>query len=286
MKAPALPLLIALWIFVLSPAAGATLAFENFAFPSGDLPMGVPPESGDGIVGQGPNGNTRESAAPTNGALGFATGYVRADGNGIPQVGSNTLGFPGVDSGGDQLEMPPDVRCGRYFDTSPDGPFAGFLNREGRIGADGRTLWMAFLFQAHDTSGTQGVALFQQYIRGDGAPIPVVNIGIGDGKFAWRRAADGSGTEWQPLLRTAADPGVRLFVLKFEFAAEQDTLRIFVDPDPSRPPADATANGVVTAPDLSFEALGFSTFGDPYSVSNIRIADDYAGALQTAPPAP
>lgn len=276
------PVLLAFLLITSTATRAATLAFENFQFPPGNLPTGIPEDPADEGAVIGPNGNTREAAAPSNGALGFATGYLRSDGTGVPQVGSNTLGVAGVETTGDQLEMPGDARVGRFFDVSADGPFGEYLTPGGQIGADGKTLWLAFVFSLGDGRGTQGFGLFRQYIRGDGAPAPVINIGVHEGTFAWRRTSDGPGSEWQPIAGAPAEAGVYLIVVKMEFAAGEDTFRIFINPTPAAEPANDQAAAVIAAPDLAFDAMAFASFGDPYTVSNLRVAGDFAGAIQTS----
>ncbi|MDX2082302.1 MAG: PEP-CTERM sorting domain-containing protein [Terrimicrobiaceae bacterium] len=253
-----------------STTQAALLAYEGFDFPTGNLPMGS---------GNGPGG-----AAPNNGAPGFSTGYTLADGGGNPVVASSTMAYPGVAASPNQLNVPGSVRFGRFLDTSVSGPFDGYLDGSGNIGADGTTLWLAYLFQAGGTGGTQGFGLFVDQIRGDGFPRPIVNIGVDNGSFAWRRSADGAGNTWSSLTNGAVNTDVNLFVLRIDFASGDDTMRIFLNPDVSAgTPDNASANALITGYEMSFDAIGFSTFGQNYSVSSLRIGSDFGSSVVPEP---
>lgn len=263
-------LVAAAFALAATPLHASVLAYEGFDFPLGSLPMGS---------GNGPGG-----AAPNNGAPGFSTGYTLADGGGTPTVAASTWTYAGLAASPNQLNVPGGVRFGRFLDTSVDGAFQGFLDGSGNIGADGTTLWVAYLFQAGGTGGTQGFGLFVDQIRGDGFPRPVLNIGVDGGSFAWRRSADGAGNTWASLDSAPVNTDVNLFVIRMDFAAGDDTMRIFLNPDISLgTPDNSTARATITGFDMSFDAIGFASFGQNYSVSSLRIGSDFQGSVVPEP---
>ena len=123
--------LVALLLFLFLPPASlraALLTYEDFNYtPASDL----------STVGSG--------------GFGWAGSWQDVNGNGVVRVDAGNLTPTGASAGlalsGQRGFCPSTDRAGRWLDTSSTGPFGarGYVDALGRIGADGKTIYVSFL---------------------------------------------------------------------------------------------------------------------------------------------
>ena len=177
------------------------------------------------------------------------------------------------------------------FDTSGAGPFAPYLE-SGRIGANGTTLYISFLYQvAAPTGGYNGFELFRGTSADSGRILSVdqytghgsANYYLTVGEGANAGSFGGSPTTDANLGFT--NTSVNLFVLRIDFGVGgTDTVSIYANPLLGTEPGSPT--GQVTASDLSFDRISNSTFsgGAMQMLDEVRVGTTYASVTPTPEP--
>ncbi len=186
-------------------------------------------------------------------------------------------------------------RLSSTFDLSGGGPFAAYLE-SGRIGANGTTIYLSFIYQKTTTS-TAGYAGGLELFRGgysDPGRILSLNTwtghSIADYHLTVGEGANGGSWGGGAASSTNADLGfvtaaATFFVIRIDFGAGTDTARIYANPLLASEPGSAT--GQVTASDLSFDRIANSNFGGAPSgyLDEIRVGTTYS-SVATAVPEP
>ena len=124
--------LLAGWLLLPAGLHAAQMAYEGFDYPTGSLTT----QNG----GSGWNGAWQ---TVNNGTADIVAGNLAA-GESAP------LEFD-LRSFGNSSNLPTNRRVGRKLDTSLSGPFAVLRDANGRIGADGTTVYVSFLQQSNGT---------------------------------------------------------------------------------------------------------------------------------------
>lgn len=188
-------------------------------------------------------------------------------------------------------------RLSSTFDLSGGGPFAAYLE-SGRIGANGTTIYLSFIYQKTTTS-TAGFASGLELFRGGyNDPGRVLSLNtwsghsVADYHLTVGEGANGGSWAGGAASSTNADLGfvtaaATFFVIRIDFGAGTDTARIYANPLLSSEPGSAT--GQVSASDLSFDRIASSTFSGAPSgyLDEIRVGTTYLSvAAATAVPEP
>ncbi|HEX7654457.1 MAG TPA: RICIN domain-containing protein, partial [Verrucomicrobiae bacterium] len=239
-----------LWKFC--PFQPGLLASDSFDYPPGEL-------SGQG-GGEGWNGNWSDMLNPSTRVV---TGSLRGAGN--------TPANYDAESAGQAAWIPTDKRSQRYLDCSPSGNFGtyGYLNASGRIGADGRTLYLSFLQQPAKT------CLFYEFeLNRDGERI----AGIGNDTHTDMVNLRAPATTYTPI--GPGDTNVNFYVVRIDFKPGKDDIRIYRNPTSLTEPDQATLY-LPAGSDLSFNRLSLAAFANSNSVKfdQIRIAGDWPTAV-------
>ncbi|MEK7951109.1 hypothetical protein [Luteolibacter soli] len=153
----------------------------------------------------------------------------------------------------------------------------GLVDANGRIGKDGTSLYLSFLQQPNGTS------LFYEFEfhRGDlGDPGRIAGIGNDrPGDNVNLRAPNNTHT-----LIGAGDTNVNFYVVRIDFKAGNDDVRIY------RNPTSVTEPGVPTltklgAADMSFDGISFGAFVNGRTVMHdeIRVGTSWADAIGEDP---
>ncbi|HEX4266018.1 MAG TPA: RICIN domain-containing protein [Verrucomicrobiae bacterium] len=240
----------------LYPYQPALLAFDNFDYPAG------------GLGGQ-------------NGGDGWNGGWFDAPYNGTGVSEDSLLGGTNVPVGydarssGNSAYLPNDKRVGRYLDCSASGMFGayGFLDRDGRIGADGKTLYVSFLEQPAKTS------LFYEFelnngterIAGLGNDTHTDNVNLRAPAHSFTTIGSGN-------------TNVNFYVMRIDFHSGNDDVRVYRNPTSDTEPEEP-ALILPDGADMSFNRVSLAAFanGNTARFDQIRIASSWQYAIAAAP---
>jgi len=238
------------------PYAPALLASEDFDYPAGELNGQGGGEGWNGAWSDVLNPGTRVAAGGLSGGTNVPTGFD-------------------AQSAGNSAFIPNDTRAGRYLDCSVGGNFGayGYLDSNGRIGADGTTVYLSFLEQPGKTSlfyefelnrGTERIGGIGNDTRTD-----QVNLRAPGSRFA----AIGPG-----------DTNVNFYVMRIDFKAGNDDVRVYRNPTGTIEPevADLTLHDRA---DLAFNRISLAAFANSNTVKfdQIRLASSWPEAIAAAP---
>jgi autotransporter-associated beta strand protein len=206
------------------------------------------------------------------GGIGWGAPWAAVDGpGGIVQSGGLTAGTNapnGYDaqSLGNSSYIPNARRDGRMLDTSPGGRFgaAGYVDGNGNIGADGKTLYLSFLQQPDGTS------LFYEFeFHKDNLGDPGRRMGIGNdtgNAVVNLRTPNNS-----PTLIGPGSTGVNFYVVRIDFkAGDADEIRVYQNPVSATEPGTATVIKL-NGGDLSFDGLSVAAFVNGRTVKHDEI---------------
>jgi hypothetical protein len=244
-----------MWRFY--PYQPGLLAFENFDYPAGAL-------SGQN-GGEGWNGDWSDvlSSAGTKVAAGNLLGGVHVP----PEYDAR--------SSGNSAFIPNDKRAGRYLDCSASGNFGvyGYLDANGRIGADGKTLYISFLEQPAKTSFFYEFELNRgmERIAGIGNDTHTDDVSL--------RAPANNFTKIAP-----GNTNVNFYVLRIDFKPGNDDVRVYRNPASDTEPDQPTLT-LSDIADMSFNRLSLAAFANDNTAKfdQIRIASSWQYAVAAAP---
>ena len=166
-------------------------------------------------------------------------------------------------------------RFARYLDCSANGNFGvyGYIDPNGNIGADGKTLYLSFLEPAASSSPRFAFEL----IRGSEL-VAGIGRGIGVGDDYWYTRAGAS----RPIHPTDASAG--FYMIRIDFLPGNDTVRVYRNPASATEPGEPilTLSGLA---DLSFNGLAFSGIDDGVALKRlpIRLANSWQYAIGAGP---
>ncbi len=238
-------------------AAPGLLAYEGFDYGEG---QGVLAGKAGGI-GWG------ATWANVNGGGGSVISGSLAAGNNAPN------GHDG-ESLGNSSHIPNAQRDGRLLDTSPGGRFgaAGYIDANGNIGADGKTLYISFLQQP---DGTTKFYEFE-FHRGDlGDPGRIGGVGNDTNNPTVSLRTAGVQTLIGP-----GSTGVNFYVVRIDFKTGNDDVRVYQNPVSATEPAMATLS-VADASDMSFNGISIAAFDNGRTVRHdeIRLGQSWSDVV-------
>jgi len=176
-----------------------------------------------------------------SGGFGWNGGWLTVD-NGsadiiAPSLAAGVRAPSGYDaiSIGNSCNLPNNRRVGRFVDTSTNGPFGarGYRDGNGRIGADGTTLYLSFMQQPN---GTDVYYEFEFHRDNLGDPGRIAGIGNDQGGNNVNLRAPG-GTH---TFIGAGSTNVNFYVVRIDFKPGNDDVYVYQNPvsatDPARRP--------------------------------------------------
>ncbi len=182
-------------------------------------------------------------------------------------------------------------RLAATFDLSGGGPFASYLE-SGRIGANGTTIYLSFLYR-NTTASTAGFSAFEVFRGGNTDNERVLSLNTWSGQaVANYHLTASNGATFGGGAASAANANLgfvnsttNFFVIRFDFGSGgTDTATIYANPLLTAEPGSPT--GQVTFGDLSFDRIVSGTFsgGPPIYLDEIRVGTTYLSV--TAIPEP
>ncbi|MCW1887640.1 glycoside hydrolase family 32 protein [Luteolibacter flavescens] len=225
------------------------------------------------------------SVTGRDGGHGWAGPWVTVDSGSADLLAGSLAGATRTPAGYDALStggrchLPNGRRVGRFLDTSPGGPFGarGLVDGNGRIGKDGSTLYLSFLQQPDGTSYFYEFE-FHRGGLGDNGRI----AGIGNdrtGNNVHLRAPNNTHT-----LMGAGDTNVNFYVVRIDFKAGNDDVRIYRNPTSATEPGEPTLTRLDAA-DMSFDGISFGAFVNGRTVAHdeIRLGTSWAEVIAEKP---
>jgi hypothetical protein len=195
-------------------------------------------------------------------------------------VSGNLVGGENVPAGyaarsrGNHADLPVWQRDGRSLNLAANGPFGlnGYLDANGRIGADGKTLYISFLQQPN------GTMLFYEFEfhRGDlGDPGRIGGLGNDQAGDNVNLRTGG--------MQTPIGPGstnVNFYVVRIDFKAGNDDVHVYMNPTSDTEP-ESTTLSMLGASDMSFSGFSFGAFVNERTVRHdeIRVGTTWASVL-------
>ena len=168
------------------------------------------------------------------------------------------------------------IRTSCKFDTSPDGPFADYLDSNQMIGKDGTTIYLSY-YQALTEIAEDRVAIVEfAHGAGDIHEFTQFNTGTDTtpppaGPFGLRVKRN---IDYIVAAPVELNSDENLIVIKIQFGEEnRDRIYYYYNPTPEdeRKPA-----GAIAVDDLSFDRYGLSCFKDAVmTVRHLRVADNF-----------
>jgi len=219
------------------------------------------------------------------GGLGWDGAWTNATGVGGEVISGNLDAGARAPSGydsrsaGNSARVAATSRCGRRLDCSPGGGFGllGYLDANGRIGADGKTLYISFLQQP--TAAAEGYEFeFHRGVLGEAGRI----AGLGNACNSTTvnlRAPDSTQT---PL--AWGDTNVNLYVLRIDFKAGNDDVYVYRNPSGYAETDNEPVLTMLTVADMSFDGIAFAASnGVSVAYDELRLGANW-GAVLGGPP--
>lgn len=234
------------------PNFGGLLAYEGFGYPPGSSDI-----------------------AGANGGFGWAGSWVSVDGGSSQTISSSLIAGTNAPAGYDARSASGSLfqvnasRKGRYLDCSPTGTFAlhGYIDGNGNVGADGKTLYLSFLQQPGSTSPFYEFELKRGDL-GDGGRIGGIgnDVGSGDTEANLRIESPAGGNSTFYDLGPG-DTNVDFYVVRIDYYPGNDTVRVYRNPDSLAEPATSTLT-MSNVADLSFNGISFGAYLNNVTVSH------------------
>lgn len=239
-------------------------AYDGFAYP-------------DSVVVDG---------SSQNGGFGWNGPWQHTDGNGVQITLGNLLGGANVPAGFDSrsisncIEVPSNAqtRSGRFFDCSATSELAkqGFIDNNGNIGANGKTVYLGFLEQPDRTSGFYEL----EFHRGNlSDPGRIGGIGNDTGSSDVNLRAP-NGVNNRSL--GAGTTGVNFYVVRIDYKAGNDDVFVYRNPTSNTESATPTLTASNVS-DMSLNGVSVAAYNGPdLKVDEIRLGATFADALGLA----
>jgi signal transduction histidine kinase len=212
-----------------------------------------------------------------NGGVGWGAAWLDKIGSGAAvnpgslDAGSNAPAGFQARTVGNSAWLPEANRVGRYLDCSAGGPFGayGYLDANGRVGADGTTLYLSFLQKP------ERVRMFYELELNRGLNRVA---GIGNDTSSNVVCLRAPGDAFTPI--GAGDTNVNLYVMRIDFKEGNDDVRLYRNPVSRDEPAAPTLMLPEVA-DLSFDRICLAAFANSNAVTHdeIRLARSWRAAL-------
>jgi hypothetical protein len=221
-----------------------------------------------------------------SGGFGWNGPWQQTDGNGVIISSSGLIGGASVPAGydsrsvGNSIEVPSNAqtRSGRFFDTSTNSDlFAqGFVDANGNIGADNKTIYLSFMQEPDRTSGFYELELHKGNLSDPGR---IGGIGNDAGANTVNLRAPNSVNNRSLGAGTAA---VNFYVVRIDYKPGNDDVFVYRNPTSSTEPAIPTlvATGVA---DMSFNGVSVAAYNGPdVKTDEIRLGATWADAIGLA----
>lgn len=245
---------LAALLAVPSGLQAAQMAYEGFNYTPGTSNLsGFGGGTGWNGVWQTVNGGTADVVAGSLVAPTAPSGYdLRSFGNSVNLANAR--------------------RVGRLLDTTATGPFGsrGYRDGNGRIGADGKTVYVSFMQQPNGTTSYYEFE-FHRGSLGDAGRI----AGIGNdqgGDNVNLRAPNNAHSLVGP-----GNAGVNFYVVRIDFKPGNDDVYVYQNPTSLTEPSSATLVKTAVA-DMSFDGVSFGAFVGSRTVAHdeVRIGESWA----------
>lgn len=216
-----------------------------------------------------------------SGGFGWAAPWQTVNGSGEAIASGSLIGDTNVPTGYDALSignsayLPTWQRDGRYLDISSGGSFDanGYLNANGNIGAEGKTLYVSFLQQPNVNTSFYEFE-FHRLDLGDGGRVGGVGNDTGDAYVYLRTPA---------VNQKSIGPGntnVNFYVVRIDFKGGNDSVRVYQNPILATEPSTPTLLQD-NAGDMSFNGISFGAFLGTTTVRHdeVRIGTSWAAVV-------
>ena len=233
--------------------SGGLLAYEGFDYG----------QSGSDIGGSG-------------GGFGWAGSWQNL-GGGSSQSFSNSLlaganapaGYDAQSSGGNLLVVN-NSRKGRFLDCSSSGSLAqhGYLNPNGDLGADGKTLYLSFLQRPDGTSQFYEFELHRNDL-GDAGRMGGIGNDAGNTDVHLRVQAPPGGASTHRSLGPG-NTNVNFYVMRIDFKAGDDDVFVYRNPSSLTEPITPTLV-VSNVADMSFDGVSFAAYLNSRTVAHDEV---------------
>ncbi|MEO5916252.1 MAG: autotransporter-associated beta strand repeat-containing protein [Luteolibacter sp.] len=215
------------------------------------------------------------------GGLGWGAAWAAVDNGGSNVLAGNLAAGTNAPNGYDAMSLsnssftPNAQRSGRLVDTTPGGRFgtAGYVDGNGNIGADGKTLYLSFMQQPDGTSKFYEFE-FHRGNLGDSGRIggvgndtnnPVVNL----------RAPNNATSLIGP-----GSTGVNFYVVRIDFKSGPDDVYVYQNPISAFEPGTPTLIKTAVA-DMSFNGISLAAFDNGRTVKHdeIRLGQSWSDVV-------
>ncbi|MGC3958528.1 MAG: hypothetical protein QM813_11480 [Verrucomicrobiota bacterium] len=248
---------------------GGLLAYEGFGYGA---------MTGD-VGGSGGGFGWANAWVNLSGSASQILSYNLAAGNNSP-AGYDTHSAVGA------LFVSNASRKGRYLDCLPTGTFGlrGYLDANGNVGADGKTVYLSFLQQPN------GATLFYEFELhrndlGDGGRMGGIGNDTGDAQVHLRiQSPAGGGSTYYDL--GAGNTNVNFYVLRIDFKTGSDDVFVYRNPTSATEPITPTLV-VSNAADLSFDGISLAAYVNGRTVTHdeVRVGVAWADVIGNTRPA-
>lgn len=237
------------------------------------------------------DGSTPIDGTSQNGGWGWATPWIGVDGTaGNAQITQGgLLGSTNVPndydsrSTGNSIWNYGSCRVGRTFDTSSSSELfkQGFIDINGNVGADGKTIYLSFLQEPNTVNSYYELGLKRGGLS-DSGRIGGVTSDNGGGHVWWRTESPAGGnSSWGDLGPGDAN-GIDFYVVRIDFKAGNDNVYVYRNPTSTTEPAVPTVT-VLNVADMSFYGITVDAFNGPQmGVDEIRLGATWDDAIGLA----
>jgi hypothetical protein len=237
------------------------------------------------------DGSTLIDGASQNGGFGWNGPWQQTDGAAVVITLGNLEGGANVPAGYDSrsttnyIEVPSNAqtRSGRYFDCSTNGELSmqGFINANGNIGANGKTIYLSFLQEPDRTSGFYELE-FHRGNLSDPGRMGGVGCDVNDGHVHLRSEYPaGQGSTMYDLGIGAANI-VDFYVVRIDYTTNGDNVFVYRNPTSNTEPAIPTVT-VSNLVDYSFNGVSVAAYNGPdLKIDEIRLGATWADAIGLA----
>lgn len=243
---------------VVQTTPAGLLAYEGFDYNTGTTNM----DGKGGGLGWG-----APWIAVDNGGSGVQTGNLSA--------GTNAPNGYDLQSLGNSSFNPNGQRSGRLVDTAPGGRLgsAGYVDGNGNVGADGKTLYLSFLQQP---DGTSKFYEFEFHKGNLGDPGRIAGIGNDTNNPVVNLRAPNNATS----LIGPGSTGVNFYVVRIDFKPGNDDVRVYQNPISAFEPGTPTLIKADVA-DMSFNGLSLAAFDNNRTVKHdeIRLGQNWSDVV-------
>ncbi|HEY4417341.1 MAG TPA: autotransporter-associated beta strand repeat-containing protein [Verrucomicrobiae bacterium] len=247
-----------------APTHAALMAYEGFNYGTGSANLtGL--SGGFGWSGGWQTVNNSSSSV--------IAGNLTAGANAPTGYDSLSTGNAALTSNG--------TRTGRWLDTSAGGMFGahGYINTNGDIGADGKTVYISFMQQPNATSVYYEFELHRNNLSDPGREAGVGND-AGDNNVHFRiENPAGGGSTFSDL--GAGNTGVNFYVVRIDFQSGNSTVTVYRNPTSATEPAMPTQQVTAITADLSFDGISLGAFVGSQTVMHdeIRVGETWADVV-------